>query len=303
MKKEDLIKKWLNDELTPAEKNTFEQGDDFALNHAIIEGAKQFKASSFSEPKTFEDFQASYQKEKSNVKQLNWFKPLLRIASVIVVALGLYFTLFNSDEIVIQTIVSQKTNIELPDHSKVVMNANSEIKYNESDWNNERQLHLDGEAYFKVAKGKTFKVITSQGVVRVVGTEFNVLQRPNYFEVQCYEGVVEVTSKLISKTLKAGDTYRLLNETFSQNKINTTIPQWTQNKSYFNAIPLKNVISELERQYEINIDFKDVDLNRLFTGGFTHDNINNALLSVTEPMGLSYKTKDSNDIIIYGDKK
>jgi len=303
MNTEDLIQKWLNDELTPAEKQAFEQGEDFAFNQAIIDVAKQFKASNVSSPETFEEFQLAYQTKTSKVKQLDWFKPLLRIASVVVIAFGIYFTFFHSNDIVIQTIASQQSSVELPDHSKVVLNADSEVKYSQADWTKKRQLYLDGEAYFKVAKGQTFDVITSQGVVSVVGTEFNVKERENYFEVQCFEGVVEVTSETTSKTLLAGDTYRILNETYSQDKITILVPNWTKNLSSFKAIPFKEVIAEFERQYDIEISLDNVNSNRLFTGGFKHNDIKNALLSITQPMELSYKLNASNDVIIYGNKK
>ena len=303
MDKEDLIKKWLNDELTPVEKQTFEQGEDFALHQTIIDSAKQFKASNFSKPGTFKDLQSRHQSGKSKTVQLDWFKPLLKIASVVVITLGIYFTFFNNNTTVVQTLVSQQTTIDLPDHSKVTLNADSEIKYSKADWSNKRLLNLDGEAYFKVAKGKTFDVVTSQGVVTVVGTEFNVKQRNDYFEVQCFEGIVKVTSGDISKTLLAGDTYRLLNNTFSQDKITGLSPQWTQNISTFKAIPFKAVIAEMERQYDIKIIVKQLDSERLFTGGFMHNDIEKALFSITQPMDLGYKTNASNEVIIYGNKK
>jgi ferric-dicitrate binding protein FerR (iron transport regulator) len=46
------------------------------------------------------------------------------------------------------------------------------------------------EAYFQVKKGQTFSVNTTDGVVKVLGTHFNVKQRKNYFEVNCFEGLV-----------------------------------------------------------------------------------------------------------------
>jgi len=303
MNTEDLIQKWLNDELTPTEKQLFEQGEDFELYQSIIDGAQQFKASNFSTPKTFEDFHSTYKPKTSNVKHVDWFKPLLRIASVVVISLGIYFTFFNTNETVFETIVSQQKNIELPDHSQVVLNAESELKFSEANWNDHRIVNLNGEAYFKVAKGKTFDVVTSQGIVTVVGTEFNVNERDNYFEVQCYEGIVKVVAGDISRTLQAGDTYRILNSQFSESKMNTLIPQWTQNVSMFKAIPFKEVILEMERQYDITISVENVDIDRLFTGGFTHDSVKDALFSITQPMELSYKTNASNDIIIYGNKE
>ncbi|WP_323787953.1 FecR family protein [Psychroserpens sp.] len=303
MNTEDLIQKWLNDELTPAEKQTFEQGEDFELHQAIIDGAQQFKASNYSKPGTFEDLQSNHKSKTSKVKQIDWFKPLLRIASVIVITLGIYFTFFFNNITVIETLASQQTTIELPDHSEVVLNAGSEISFKKADWNDHRSLNLNGEAYFKVAKGKTFDVVTSQGVVTVVGTEFNVNQRKDYFEVQCFEGVVKVSSGAISKTLLAGDTYRLLNNNYSQDRIEDLTPQWLQSQSVFKAIPFKAVIAEMERQYDINIIVENVNTERLFTGGFKHSNITNALLAITKPMELSYKSNASNDVIIYGNKK
>lgn len=303
MNKEDQIKKWLNDELTPAERKAFEQGDDFPLHKAIIDGAKQFEASKFSQPKPFDDLKGVYDAKASTTKSIDWFKPLLRIASVVVIALAVYFSFFNTNMTHIQTLVSETATIELPDQSQVTLNADSKIEYSEKDWTNNRQLELKGEAYFKVAKGKTFDVITSQGTVTVVGTEFNVKQRDKLFEVHCFEGIVKVTSGAITEQLLAGDTFRILNDNFSQDKTTFSKPEWIQNKSAFKAIPFKVVIAEMQRQYNIKIKLENVDDNRLFTGGFMHDNIENALLSVTQPMGLSYKVNTSNDVVIHGDKK
>lgn len=303
MTKEDLIKKWLNDELSPAEKAIFEQGEDFVLYQSIVDGAASFKASSFSEPESFEAFKSAYDAKSTKVKSLDWYKLLLRIASVVVIALGLYFTFLYDGLTHIETIASQRLSIVLPDQSQVTLNADSEIEYDEKDWDENRFLSLKGEAYFKVAKGNTFDVITSQGVVTIVGTEFNVKQREDYFEVQCFEGIVSVSSGEHIKILNAGDTFRLFDHTFTQDKITFLEPQWTKNRSTFKAIPFKAVIAEMERQYNIKIIAEQVDTERLFTGGFMHDNIEKALLSITQPMDLSYKTNASNDVVIYGNKE
>jgi len=303
MNTDALIKKWLNDELTPAEKETFEQGEDFAFYKAIVDGAQQFKASHVSEPKSFTDFKSAYESSNTTTKTLDWLKPLLRIASIVVIAFGLYFTFLYDNVTHIETLASQKTTIELPDQSEVTLNSDSEIEYLKKNWDDNRELNLDGEAYFKVAKGKSFDVITSQGRVTVVGTEFNVKQRNNYFEVQCFEGSVLVTSGEHSKILSAGDTFRLLNNIFSQDETEILKPDWISNKSTFKALPLKTVIAEMERQYNLKIRVQNVDTERFFTGGFMHDNIENALLSITQPMGLTYEINASNDVVIYGNKK
>ncbi len=295
----DLLKKWLIDDLTGAEKEAFSKQSDYAINQNIIDKAQHFKASEFSKAEDFETFKTAYQ-NKSSVKRLAWIKPFLRVAAVMLISFGLYFTIFNKNGIEERTLVSEKASISLPDLSKVILNADSEITYDANSWDSKRSLRLEGEAYFKVAKGKTFDVITESGIVTVVGTEFNVKARNNYFEVICYEGIVKVTSDIITRQLLAGDTYRILNKRFSEDKIIDTVPQWTKNRSRFKSIPFSEVIEELERQYNIKVAFNYTDTTRLFSGGFVHNNLENALISITQPMSLTFEISSPNQVLIHG---
>jgi len=301
MIEDDLLKKWLNDELTNAEMDAFSKREDYAINLEIIDNAKHFKASQFSNVDDFETFKSNYE-NKSSVKRLNWIQPLLRIASIFVIALGVYFTFFNSDRVEVMAQLAENATVSLPDLSEVTLNADSKITYNEDSWIKSRSLNLEGEAYFKVAKGKTFDVITNNGIVTVVGTEFNVKARKAYFEVTCFEGIVKVTSNTITKQLLAGETFRILNKKFTQDKTIDTEPKWTINKSSFKTIPLKEVFAELERQYNIKVVFNSTDTSRIFTGVFVNDNIENALTSITKPMNLTFEISSSNQVLIHGNK-
>ena len=225
---------------------------------------------------------------------------MLRIASILVVGLAVYFTVFNNDLVEERTLLSEKSTIRLPDLSKVTLNADSEITYDEDSWASKRSLNLKGEAYFKVAKGKTFDVITESGVVTVVGTEFNVKARQHYFEVICYEGIVKVTSDTITRQLLAGETYRILNKKFSETKTEDTLPQWTKNRSSFKSIPISEVVEELERQYNIKVALKYTDTTRLFSGGFVHNDLENALMAITQPMNLTFEISSPNQVLING---
>jgi len=298
---EDLLKKWLNDDLTDAEKIAIIEQTDYTVNQKIIDSAQHFKASNFSRAEDFETFKTNYQK-KSSVKRINWIRPLLRIASVLVIGLAIYFSFFNNNLVNEKTLASEKSTISLPDLSKVTLNADSKITYDANSWDSTRRLKLEGEAYFKVAKGETFDVVTKTGVVTVVGTEFNVKERDNYFEVKCYEGIVKVTVDSIKKQLLAGDTFRILNNKLSQDKMQQVQPQWINNISRFKAIPLADVADELERQYNIEVKFNNTDSKRLFSGGFVHNNLNNALMSITQPMDLTFKISSSNQVLINGSK-
>lgn len=303
MNKEELIEKWLNSDLNEAENEAFKQLDEYQLNVDIIENAQHFKASKFSQIDEFSSFKDKFESQNTPVKKINWLHPLLRIASVLVVSFGIYFTFFYNNLTQIETLASEKTTIELPDRSQVTLNARSNIEYSQRKWDYKRSLKLNGEAFFKVAKGKQFDVITSDGIVTVVGTEFNVKQRDNYFEVICYEGIVRVSSDTIVKQLVAGDTYEIIKGRFMEGKTKTLEPLWTKNISSFEGISFDEVIFELERQYNIKVSLKNVNVDRLFSGGFTHNNLDEALISITQPMNLTYELNSSNRVIIYGQKK
>ena len=299
MDKDYLIEKWLKNELTEAEKQSFSKLDDAEFNEYIVDNAKLFKASQNSKIEDFKTFKTRYYSQNTPVKQLNWWSPLIKIASVMVITLGLYFVFFNNPETLFETVASEKISIELPDLSKVELNAQSSIAFNSKNWKNNRALKLHGEAFFKVAKGSVFDVKTKQGVVTVVGTQFNVKQRDNYFEVKCFEGIVKVAANDISKQLAAGETFQLLNGQFSEGKTKASSPKWIDNMSEFEAIPFKEVLAEIERQYNIQITVKTVDIDRLFTGSFIHNNLENALKAVTQPMNMIYELNTPNLVIIH----
>jgi ferric-dicitrate binding protein FerR (iron transport regulator) len=299
MEQDYLLKKWLNNELTESEKELFSKQDDFVSNQKIIDSAKLFKASKHTSLKDFEAFKEDYHNQKTSKFKTDWYKPYLRIAAILVVALGVYFSIFYNSTTTINTQIGEKTTIELPDHSEVILNALTTIKFKEKNWSENRTLNLNGEAFFKVAKGKTFDVITTKGTITVVGTEFNVKNRENYFEVQCFEGIVKVVSDTIIRQLVAGNTFKIYKGHFSQTQTVLKSPNWSNNKSSFENIELSDVFGELERQYKIQITTEKINLSRLFSGAFTHNNIENALISITKPMNLSYKWDSKNSIVIY----
>lgn len=303
MEKELLILKWLKNELTEAEMQAFKKLDDYELNVSIIDYAKCFKAPEISNVEDFNAFKERYKTKNKPVKKLYGLNPFLKIAAVLAIALGVYFTFFFNNTIQVQTLAGEKSTIELPDYSTVTLNAHSKIEYNKSQWDTKREIQLDGEAFFKVLKGSTFNVITTDGIVTVVGTQFNVKQRDHYFEVICYEGKVKVTSKGIERLLEMGEVYQLLEGNFLERKTVSTAPSWKENISLFNAIPLKEVLAELERQYNVEIIYKNINTNRLFTGGFEHNDLGNALIAVTKPMNLTYELSSSNLVILHGENQ
>ncbi|MEM9680829.1 MAG: FecR domain-containing protein, partial [Bacteroidota bacterium] len=227
----------------------------------------------------------------------NWLKPLIGIAAVLLIGFSIFYYTSGLDTTV-ETLAAEQTTFELPDNSSVDLNAVSSLVYNKRKWSNDRQVILDGEAFFKVAKGSKFDVKTKDGIVSVLGTEFNVKQRQNYFEVSCYEGLVSVTHHKKTIKLTPGKSYAVIDgKIITDEKENTNSPGWINNESRFSSRPLKYVIEEFQFQYNIEVSTKDIDTQQLFSGSFTHDNIDLALKSITLPLNLTY-SKSGNTIVI-----
>ncbi len=296
MDENDLIRKWLSGELSPEESEAFEALEEASFYRGIISDAAAFKAPGFSSGADSTALGKRLPPERTPERIRKWVRPLMRIASVLVLGLAMYYLLFQQNLVRVETGVGEKTTITLPDASSVALNALTEISFNESEWEDNREVQLEGEAFFDVAKGATFVVATSGGSVSVLGTEFNVRQRGKVFEVRCFEGEVKVVSGSHTAVLREGDNFRISDGVVTTGENMDPYPRWTRNTSHFQRVPMSEVFAELERQYDVEVLLEDVVTEQLFTGGFIHGNLELALKSVTEPMGLSYSINNDNEV-------
>lgn len=294
MNKETLIKKWLNHELNAQELEAFKQLDDYEQLTKLSNSLQQFKAPEYN---TSEALNAIMPKLQPKQKQTSIMKQLLRVAAVLVLGFSIFYYTTTLDT-TLTTTVAEKTTIELPDASLVTINAKSELTYNKNNWKKQRDISLIGEAYFKVTKGSSFNVNTSLGTVTVLGTQFKVKQRPNLFEVTCYEGSVKVVHQEQSAILKPGDSFLILDgKLITKEKETASNPSWLNNESYFKSMPLNYVLNEFERQFNLNFDSKQVNIEALFTGSFTHNDVELALKSITLPLNLKYRIKNNTIVL------
>ncbi|CAM3089821.1 FecR family protein [Flavobacterium frigoris] len=299
MKNENEIIKWLNGELSSQEIEDLKQSEGFDTLEKIAHYASHLETPKVDAQAALAAFKTrSLSKKETKIRTLK-FTTFFKVAAALLVLLtSSYFLFFNNTQSY-ETGIAQTKTFRLPDNSEVLLNAESKITFNEKKWENNRDLTLDGEAYFQVQKGETFSVQTADGVVQVLGTHFNVKQRNNYYEVSCYEGLVSVTYNNETVKLPPGKTFRVVNKQIEAVDDSTAEnPSWMQKESSFTRIPLNQVIAELERQYDIKIKVDGVDTTKLFTGSFTHTNQKIALEAVTIPLKLSYKI-DGKTIVFY----
>lgn len=298
---ENYLAKWLNNELSEEELSAFKKSDEYASYKRISVASQQIKAPEFDVDQAYLTFKNKQMGATTKVVPLNPFKQFLRIAAVIAVMLvGSYFYLNSLDES-FNTGLAERNEVLLPDNSQIIMNADSKVSYSEKNWDKERAIELEGEAFFKVAKGKKFTVATSSGTIAVLGTQFNVENRDGFFEVTCYEGLVRVTYNGQDKKLPAGSSFVVINNKIQNTeKLKVVEPSWVLNESSFVSIPLEFVFDELERQFNIKVDLKNVDTNQLFTGSFSNTDLKIALESISTPSQISYKLGEDN-VLFYAE--
>jgi transmembrane sensor len=290
MEKDFLIKKWLDNNLNAEELEAFKKLQDYEALVKLNQSVQHFKAPEYNTP---EELNTALHTIKSHKKtKPNWLQMATRIAAAFIICFGVYYYTTTLDTTV-KTLAAQKSTVVLPDNSSVAINALSTVVYNKRHWDKNREVELHGEAFFKVAKGSTFNVKTTAGTVSVYGTQFNVKQRENYFEVICYEGLVGVTYNSQLTKLKAGDGFLILDGTLiAKEKESAATPSWLNNLSYFKSLPYKEVIAEFERQYNFTINSQNINTEQLFTGSFSHNDIDIALKSITLPLQISYRKTD-----------
>jgi len=289
MTNKEKIHKWMNGELEN------EKSENTSELQKISHYTKYIQL-----PKTDVNFALQqFQNRKKPTKTIR-LKLFYKIAASLLLLIAPAYYLYSINSTVSKiTQVAQTTFVDLPDASQVKLSANSKLQYCKTNWNSKRMLTLKGEAYFKVKKGEKFTVKTKLGNVEVLGTQFNVKQRNAIFEVVCYKGSVKVTSGKKTEVLLPGNVFQIINnKQTTYTKTKDQKPSWTQKESSFKNTPLKDVINELKNYYLVNVQLKNINNQQLFTGAFTHTNIDVALRTITQSLDIQY-TKTNKNIILF----
>ncbi|MDX1462155.1 MAG: FecR family protein [Marinirhabdus sp.] len=293
----NLLDKWLNGTHTAEDLRQLETDPKFAAYQKIDQYTKRIDLPAFDTEAALEAMKAKRDAADGSDTKVRTLPTLLKIAAVLAVIAATY-VFFDTTASHTTTQIAETTTVQLPDASEVMINAQSELSFNENTWEEAREVQLTGEAYFKVAKGKTFKVQSAHGEVTVLGTQFNVIDREDKFSVSCFEGLVAVTFGDKQFELPAGTMINLVDETIEKGFVFVNKPTWIGNESSYDDVAIEAVINDLEAQYDIVIETQNIDVTLRFTGSFTHTDVNAALQTVTLPLGLTYAINTEDNVII-----
>jgi transmembrane sensor len=206
----------------------------------------------------------------------------------------------------------KRFELKLSDGTTVHLNSGTTLKYPVQFISGEnRQVFLDGEAFFEVSKDKNhpFVVQADNLNIRVLGTHFNVSNYPedDVTDVVLVEGSVGLqtaTEKFDSQKntiLKPG-----FKGSFSKkdNRIDTkpvlteVYTSWIQGGLTFRNMTFRNITKKLERRYNVTIENHNSKLaNEKFNASFAEEPIEKVMSYFNDIHGINYTTKNNKIII------
>jgi transmembrane sensor len=198
------------------------------------------------------------------------------------------------------------SNVILPDGSRVWLNVDSRLSYPVSYGIKSRNLELEGEAYFEVAKNEEvpFEVTAGNLTTKALGTHFVISAYPESSTIKSslIEGSVEVNCVNNQKILKPGQQVILdkVNRKLAVQSFDEEYELgWKNDQLIFRLTPFDDVITKLEKWYDINIEYnQDLFQSETLTVRFEkHETLEQVLRVFSKANGFSYSVEGKNIII------
>lgn len=238
--------------------------------------------------------------KKSTTRWIGWAS-----AAVIALAVGFWFTnnptTTGVDMVAMETGFQEKQTIQLADGTKIYLNENSSLNYPTAFTSETRTVELTGEAFFEVAKNaaKPFIITTNKAKVTVLGTSFNVRAKiaETATEVVVKTGKVRLENtegdKKVELVANQKGVYEAANNTIAQSPENDMNEMaWHSDKILFRGTPLKDILDELQTQFEVTIKLENTNLSSCKIDGIhkRSDGVKKILTEIAS--GIEMKVKE-----------
>lgn len=321
-KEEQLnLRRYLDDIYTKEEAKNLLSGLRDKENSEIFEdlAAEVWNESKEQQPNTDLD-REKYKKEAHELlkyiehSKRTWFRRIISVAAsvaaVVFIMLGSigYFNYMNEQKVTyaeISTSFGEKKQLLLPDGTTLVLNSCSSVRYPSHFIGNIREVKLEGEGYFKVARNEKLPFIVKTGSfdVRVLGTRFDVKSYPTdeIVSVSVESGKVQVDlpEAMMRLTAREQILINTVSGEYSKRKEEREVAGWIKGTLRFNSTPIRDVAKELERVYNCRITFAvDEEFNNFISGEHDNKSLDSVLKSIGYVSGVKYK-KEGRNILLY----
>lgn len=221
-----------------------------------------------------------------------------------------------------------KTTVHLPDGSMVILNSGSRLSYDKDFGIKNRQINLEGEAYFDVKKNPSMPMIVSTAAVEVtvLGTTFNVkaYAEDSVVEASLFTGAIQLTTEkdpervillrprekvtinqkqnayTVPATTKEIHTETVSLQHLAFNRTDSSFDEmaWLKNKLIFRSARFQDVANELQRKFNVSIYFSDTVFQDIrITGSFSDESIQEILPALQQTIPFHF-TSSGNKIYI-----
>ncbi|MDX9881546.1 MAG: DUF4974 domain-containing protein [Prolixibacteraceae bacterium] len=249
----------------------------------------------------------------SRVRKMQLFPAILKYAAVFLLAfllgaLTLYYVgqkqngpfagMYNE----IQVPNGEKSTVTLYDGTKVWLNSGTTFRYPVSFTGKQRNVFIDGEAYFDVAKNmkQPFVVHAGEINVEVLGTRFNVYSYSDddLFYTTLEEGAVNISTTGSGKKfrLSPGEQFGFSKQTKTTKlyKVDTGLyTSWKENILRFDNAPLSEILKKMERWYDVRIVVADgLDTGERYTTTIKTESLREMLKVLSLTTNMNYEINE-----------
>ena len=265
-------------------------------------------------PQCWMNWQQMSGKKRIEHKKRTWFRRIaLTVASASAVVLLIfgginllgYMDKRQSSYLEASTSYGESRQIRLPDGTQLILNSCSRVCYPNSFVEDERQIELEGEAYFQVQRNEKqpFIVRTARFDVRVLGTCFDVkaYSSDEVVSVDVESGKVQVDLPEAMMRLQAKEQVSIntLSGEYSKRREERDVAVWRKGGLRFSSTPVRDVAKELERMYNCRITFAEgQEFNNLISGEHENKSLEAVLQSMEYTSGIRYR-KEGNHIFLF----
>lgn len=225
-------------------------------------------------------------------------------AAVVVAVAGMWFFRTEEKPSLVQTAFGEMREQQLPDGSKVTLNANTEVTYTHGwEKGKEREVWIKGEAFFHVAKTpekSRFVVHTGRFDIVVTGTQFNVVNREEKANIMLTEGSVTLlTPDGRSMKMAPGDFVEVNNQQIERKAgREENVLAWKEKKLFFDNTPLYIALEKIEEHYGVKVTIGNINCRNVpISGILPNDNLN-VLLDALDALYEFHVIRKNGEIII-----
>lgn len=312
----DLILKYLQGKATPEERASVEQ-----YYNSFSEELPYTSALTNEEKKQLEDKILAGIRQKIKPTAMPAMEPeakvvrmrragYVKVAAAVIGLLALaisYKLFFRQNTVVLTTGYGEIATFTLPDSSKVTLNGNSVLEYTRWNTTQNREVTLQGEAFFSVKHTQNHQKflvnVPGKMQVEVLGTEFNVTSRRNDSRVVLNSGKVRLHLPTLEQEIimQPGEMVELVpsRAKVAKTKVNPEkYSSWSSKLLVLDKTSLRELVTILEDTYGLQVTVADSGLlHHTFSGRVPKQDVQVLLLSLSKAFDLKI-TRNNNKIII-----